>query len=276
MAPPHRFAICNEQFETFGFRDACKQIRALGYEGIEIAPFTLGKDPATVTREQRWECRDIIRGEGLEYVGLHWLLTAPPGLHVTAANERVRKKSWDHVHALIDLSADLAGCGENNGLLVFGSPKQRSTNGEVSVREATDIFTHELAHAAAHAESSGVTILVEALPLNQCDVVNTLADAVAIVKQIGSPAVQTMFDTHNAVDEEDPIPELLRRNWRYIRHIHVNEIDGSEPGYRDYDFSVVLRTLDELQYAGWISVEALDFSRDPVEIARRAIEHLRA
>jgi sugar phosphate isomerase/epimerase len=31
-----------------------------------------------------------------------------------------------------------------------------------------------------------------------------------------------------------------------------------------------------LQYSGWVSVEALDFSRDPVEIAQRAIEHLKA
>lgn len=276
MASSRRFAICNEQFQNFPFIEACKHIRSLGYEGIEIAPFTLAEDPAKLTHEERAEFKRIIEGEGLEYVGLHWLLAAPPGLHVTSPDENIRKRSWEHVHSLIDLSFDLAGPGDNKGVLVFGSPKQRQTNGAIPVREAVDIFTHELAHAAAHAETSGVTILVEALPKNQCDVINILAEAVAIVRQIGSPAVQTMFDTHNAVDEQDPIPELLRRYGQYIRHVHVNEIDGSEPGYRDYDFAPVLHALNELEYPGWVSVEALDFSRHPVEIASRAIEHLRA
>jgi hypothetical protein len=47
-----------------------------------------------------------------------------------------------------------------------------------------------------------VTVLVEALPANQSDVVQTLEEAVGIVREIGSPAIQTMFDVHNAIDEK--------------------------------------------------------------------------
>ena len=66
-------------------------------------------------------------------------------------------------------------------------------------------------------------ILVEALPHNQSNIINRLADAVAIVEQIGSPAIRTMFDSHNAVDETEPHPDVIRRYWQYIEHIHVNE-----------------------------------------------------
>jgi D-psicose/D-tagatose/L-ribulose 3-epimerase len=121
-----------------------------------------------------------------------------------------------------------------------------------------------------------VKILVEALPLDQSDVLNSLADAVRIVRQIGSPGVQTMFDVHNAVDEKENHSDLIRRYLPYIRHVHVNEMDGREPGMGDYDFAPLLKTLAEVNYAGWISVEAFDFTRDPEEIAKRAIEHLKA
>ena len=81
---PHRLrhAICNEVFENWDFADACRAIRKAGYSGIEIAPFTLAEDPSTLTPERRRECRDIITSEGLQFVGLHWLMVSPAGLHV--------------------------------------------------------------------------------------------------------------------------------------------------------------------------------------------------
>lgn len=277
MAVPYRFAVCNEIFQEVPFAEACKQVRSLGYDGLEIAPFTLGEDPAVLTAEQRRELAGIVQGEGLEFVGLHWLLMAPEGLHITSRDEAVRRRSWDYVHKFIDLCADLAGAeAANHGVLVFGSPKQRSAGDGITPREATDIFTHELAHAAPHAELRGVKLLVEALPANQTNVVNCLSDAVSIVKQIGSPAVQTMFDTHNAVDEKDAHTALVRKYMPYIQHVHVNEIDGQEPGMGDYAFGPLLTALAELNYSGWVSVEAFDFSRSPQEIAKRAIDHLKA
>src|SRR3569833_178301 len=146
----------------------------------------------------------------------------------------------------------------------------------MSPKEALEVFTHEVAHAAPHAETRGVKILIEALPLNQSDVLNCLGDAVRIVRQIGSPGVQTMFDVHNAVDEKENHSELIRRYLPYIKHVHVNEFDGKEPGMGDYDFVPLLRTLSDVNYRGWVSVEAFDFSRSAEEIAARAIEHLKA
>ena len=75
--------MCNEAFGATPFAEACRTLRAAGYEGIEIAPFTLAPDPAEITPAQRREYRDIMRSEGLEFVGLHWLMVSPPGLHVT-------------------------------------------------------------------------------------------------------------------------------------------------------------------------------------------------
>jgi sugar phosphate isomerase/epimerase len=272
-----RFALCNELFGEAPLASVCHDLAEIGYQGVELAPFTLSADPASLTTAERSEISKTIQEGGLQFVGLHWLLAAPPGLHITASDKGVRQRTWDYVYSLIDLCADLAGSAPGpDPVVVFGSPKQRSTNGTMTPHEAVDIFTHELAHAAPRAETRGVTLLVEALSPSQTDVVTSLAEAVAIVRQVGSPAVQTMFDVHNAIDETDPHPELVRRNSSHIRHVHVNELDGREPGADGYDFRSLLDALAELNYGGWISVEAFDFSRDPREVSRRALAHLRA
>src|SRR5215471_14435305 len=162
-----RHAVCNEAFEKWPFADACKTIRRIGYTGIEIAPFTLAERPADISPGQRAEYREIMRNEGLTFAGLHWLMVSPKGLHVTTPDAELRKRSWDHIRALIDLCADL-GPG---GVMIFGSPKQRSTTGGLSREEATRNLTEGFASVAHHACQAGVTLLVEALPANQADVV---------------------------------------------------------------------------------------------------------
>lgn len=266
-----RFSVCNEVFEKTPFAAAAKSIRKLGYDGIEIAPFTLAEEPNAITQSQRAEYRRIMADEGLAFAGLHWLMVSPPGLHVTTPDLELRRRSWDHIRSLIDLCADLG----DNGVMVFGSPKQRNAVEGMTPAEARAVFTGELAKVAPQAEDRKVRILVEALPSDQSNVINTLSEAVAIVDAIHSPAVRTMFDTHNAVDETEPHPAVIRKFFPYISHVHVNEIDGREPGTGNYDFQTMFKTLDELQYNGWISLEVFDFSRGPEAIAGGAIEYLR-
>jgi D-psicose/D-tagatose/L-ribulose 3-epimerase len=83
MSYPFRQAICNEVFQGWDFAEQCRTIKRLGYAGIEIAHFTLADDPAAISPARRRELADIMAGEGLEFAGLHWLMVAPKGLHVT-------------------------------------------------------------------------------------------------------------------------------------------------------------------------------------------------
>jgi sugar phosphate isomerase/epimerase len=267
-----RHSICNEVYKGWDFAAACRDIRVAGYEGLEIAPFTLAEDPAAIPAARRREYRDIMTAEGLAFVGLHWLMVAPPGLHVTTPDQALRERSWLHIRHLIDLCADLGP----NGVMVFGSPLQRGATPGSTPEEARERFVEGLASVAGQAAERGVKILVEALPKAQCDVVNTLAEAAAIVRRIGSPGVWTMFDTHNAVDETEPPAALLEHYFELIRHIHVNEIGGQHCGAGDYDFAPLLAGLKRLNYGGWISLEAFDFSPGAETIARQSIRHLQA
>jgi sugar phosphate isomerase/epimerase len=272
MQSPLRQAICNEAFQGVDFAESCKIIKRAGYEGIEIAPFTLGEDPALIPPARRREVSDIIRSEGLEFVGLHWLMVAPKGLHVTTPDDALRARSWLHIRNLIDLCADIGP----NGVMVFGSPFQRSTTGGSTREEATRRYVDGLAEVAPHALSRGVTILVEALPVEQSDVVQSLEEAVGIVHQINSPAIRTMFDTHNAINEVEPHAVLVDRYYDLIRHVHVNEMDGKHCGQGNYDFKPVLATLIRRGYRRWVSLEAFDFSFGGERIANESLRYLEA
>jgi D-psicose/D-tagatose/L-ribulose 3-epimerase len=253
-----RHAICNEMFQSWDFAGAAKFVRSLAESPSDIAP------------ARRVAYRDILNSEGLAFVGLHWLMVSPKGLHVTTPDKPLRDRSWQHIRDLIDLCADLGP----KGVMVFGSPVQRSTVDGSTVPEATARYIEGLSSVAPQAQDRGVTILVEALPVGQANVVNTLAEASSIVRQIASPAIQTMFDTHNAVDETEPHATLVEKYFEIIRHVHVNEMDGRHPGMGDYDFKPILKTLDRLGYQGWVSLEAFDFSFGAEKIARESIEHL--
>jgi len=272
MPSSFRHALCNEIYKDWDFADACKSIRSAGYTGIEIAPFTLAENPATIAPERRRQYRRIMGDEGLTFVGLHWLMVAPKGLHVTTPDLALRERSWRHIHDLVDLCADLGP----DGVMVFGSPPQRASTGGMLREEATGIFSDGLAEAAPHAQERGVTILMEALPVQQCDVVQSLDEAAALVRRINSPAIRTMYDSHNAVNETEPHGQLIERHFDLIRHVHVNEIDGRYPGTGDFDFKPIFETLRLLQYRGWISLEVFDFSPGAEAIAQGSLRYLNA
>ena len=267
---PFRYSICNEIFEKWDFAKSCKAARQMGYTGLEIAPFTLGDSVDDISAARRKELRDIMRSEGLTFAGLHWILVTPKWLHITTADKSVRERSWEYFGKLVDFCGDLG----RDGKMVLGSPKQRGTQGN-SRQDATRYLAEGLAKVGPRAAARRATICIEALDHSQTDVINTLAEAAAVVEQVKHPAIQTMFDFHNIPDETEKPEVLVRRYRSMIRHIHINEMDGRHPGTGKFDFLPVLRVLKETKYAGWVSLEVFDFKPGADKIGSEAMAYLK-
>ena len=274
---PFRLSVCNELYEKTPFVEQCRSLRRAGWDGIEIAPFTLELNATELPKDRRREIRDIIVSEGLEFVGLHWLTVGPSGLHVTTPDQAMREHSWNFIRGLVELCADLRPANlDSGGVMVFGSPMQRKTVDGATREEATRNYVDGVRSVVPDLEARGVTLLVEALPVGQCDVIQTLDEAAGIVDQIGSPNVQTMFDSHNAIDEVDPHAAIIERNWSKIRHIHVNELDGSYPRPGGgYDFKPALQVAKDKAFPGWVSMEVFDFTPGAERIVNESIAYLR-
>lgn len=268
--PRFRYAVCNELFGNWKFDAVCRAIKKAGFKGVEIAPFTLAEHVDEIPPARRRELRDIMQSEGVEFAGLHWLLITPKWLHVSTAERQIREKSWQYFLKLIDLSSDLG-----KGIMVLGSPKQRGAQGNTP-QQATDNLKRGLASVASHAAERGTTILLEPLARKDTEVVNTLDEAAGIVKSIGHPAIQTMFDFHNTADEREPFEVLVRRHFKLIRHVHINEMDGGHLRSGGFDFLPVFQTLAKSSYRHWISLEVFDFKPGPERILRESMDVLRS
>ncbi|MDZ4699356.1 MAG: sugar phosphate isomerase/epimerase family protein [Rhodothermales bacterium] len=269
-----KYAMCNECMQELPWSEQCRIMSDAGYTGVEIAPFTLVRESVNeLGPAQRQELVRVMGDYGLECVGLHWLLAPPPqGLHFTTPDPVVRAATVQYLADLVDFCADLGG-----RVLIFGSPNQRNTQG-ISVAEAKQHFIEGLTRVADHAGAREVKILVETLDSSQTDVVNTMAESVEIVRAVDKPAVGTMFDYHNTLDETETLESLIRTHFDRIEHVQIQEMDGRHLGTGTARDAYVdsFRALRQLGYDKWISLEIFDFTPGGVVIAQESMEVLRA
>src|SRR5262249_6546120 len=163
-----RYAICNETFEGWDHERVCRHVAELGYQGLEIAPFTLGRLITDVSAERRRELRHQAEQHGLTLLGLHWLLAKTEGLQLTAADAAVRRKPADYLVALARCGADLGG-----ELMVFGSPAQRRIPAGATRAQAADYAVDTFRRAQGGIADSGVKLCLEPLAPPEADFLNT-------------------------------------------------------------------------------------------------------
>ncbi len=266
-----KFSICNEVFRDRPWEKVVQAVADAGYDGVEIAPFTLAGSVDDLSAAERGVIRRQAEDVGLEIVGLHWLFVSPGGLHVVVDDIATRRRTTAYLQSLIRFCGDLGG-----QVMIIGSPQQRNVPANVPYATAWQRFVEMITASLDLAAAHGVTLCLEALPPDQCNFVTTLEEAIKMVREVNHPNFQTMFDVHNAHREQDPLPELVRRYLPHIRHVHVNEMDGGYPGSGDFDFGSLLRVLQEGGYTGYVSVEVFDFAPGAERIARESLRHLRA
>jgi D-psicose/D-tagatose/L-ribulose 3-epimerase len=271
-----KFALCNEVLQPLPFPAQCALAASLGYDGLEVAPFTLAADPMDITDGQAGVFRRMAQDQGLQIEGLHWLLVAPAGLSIVSADDTVRERTVAVMRRLIELCALMGG-----RYLVHGSPKQRSVPAGSTREEALARATGCFAKAAAAAESCGVVYCVEPLSTRETDLVNTVAEAARIVDEIGSPGLKTMIDCSAAGQMETETIEALMARWipsGHVAHVQVNDPNRRGPGQGEMRFAPILEQLSRLQaagqYRGVVAVEPFDYVPDGPGCAARAIGYL--
>ncbi|MFM8769167.1 MAG: sugar phosphate isomerase/epimerase family protein [Rubrivivax sp.] len=255
-----KLALCNEVLAPWPFVEQCRLASALGYAALEVAPYTVCDDPQTMTVDQARALRQVAADHGLEISGLHWLLVKPQGLSITHAEATVRDRTVAFMRHLCELCAAMGG-----RYLVHGSPGQRRVPEGSSHEQALDRATQAWARAGDAAAACGVTYCIEPLSRDQTDVVNTVAEAVAVVKAVGQQALRTMIDTSSAGLAEDlPVPALIER-WLpsgYIAHLQVNDPNRRAPGQGELQFGPVLAAMQRGGWDGWVAVEPFDYVPD--------------
>ncbi len=272
-----RIALCNEVLAPMEFAEQCVLAAQLGYDGLEVASFTLADDLDDLSASRIVALRRAASDAGVSIVGLHWILARPAGLSITTADETVRRQTASAIRRQIDLCAQLGG-----ELLVHGSPAQRrlpaapaaSAQTEAARARAIDL----LYGAAEYADAAGLLYCLEALAPPNANFVNTLDEAAEIVRGCPHPAMRMMFDCAAAGLGEQKSPAELLNFWLptgLLAHVQLNDPNLRGPGQGDLRFIDIFAALSRHQYQGWMSVEPFDYFPDARSCSARAIGYIR-
>lgn len=265
-----KIAICNETYADWPLEKVCDHVGGCGYDGLEIAPFTLAKDPQTLTHRDAAAAGQIVRQAGLEVVGFHWLLVQPPGPHLSTPDDSLQQQTIEFAVHLVRLCAAMEG-----RILVWGSPKQRQVAPGQDYQDAWKRAADALRQVAEAAASLGVTIALEPLAPAETNFLNTAGETLRLLDEIAHPACRLHLDVKAMSSETLPIPDIIRSARGRLAHFHANDPQGNAPSTGVVDFAPIAAALSEINYQGYVSVEVFDYTPGPQTIARESLDYLR-
>ena len=265
-----KFAICNETYRGIRFEEVCADVAACGFDGIEIALNEIAKDPRTLTETDAERLGGMARDCGLEVVGLHWLLAAPGGMHLTTRDETVWSRTVRYLQHQARLCARMGG-----KVLVLGSPQQRQVLPGQAHQDAFNRAVDACGLVAETAGELGLTLALEPLSPDLTNFMNTAAEARRVIQAVGHPACRLHLDVFAMGSEPEPIPVVIRQNADLLAHFHANAPDRRGPGSGGLDYHPIVQALRDIDYRGYVSVEVFDYSPDGASIARESLAYLR-
>ena len=118
---------------------------------------------------------------------------------------------------------------------------------------------------------------IEPLTRASTNFINTVEEALRMVREIRHPNFKMVFDCRSAATEEESVIGALLRALESsaLCHIHVNDASGNGPGFGVTRFTPILKTLIENGYQRYISVEVFEYSSSPETFASRSIGYLK-
>lgn len=241
-----------------------------GYNGIEIAPFTLARLVTEIFPARRREIRTAAAESGLEICGLHWLLARTEGFHLSHPDAAVRSRTAKYLCDLVDCNADLGG-----KVLVLGSPQQRNILPGMTAGAAWELATGTLKDAVRRAEDVGSIICFEPLAATETNFINTAAEAIRFAGQFNSPAMRIILDVKAMCAESTPIPDIIRQSSPHFAHFHANDSNLKGPGFGDVNFRPIATALKSVGYSAYVSVEVFRYEEGAEAIAARSLNYLR-
>jgi len=124
--------------------------------------------------------------------------------------------------------------------------------------------------AAAH----GVTVAVEPLHQGACNVLTTVGECAALVREVDHRAIRLLVDSYHWGTDHDSAEDIVA-NGGLLAHVHVGTVaNRMAPGLEEYDFAPFFEALKAGGYDGRVSIEAK--LPDPAADLPRALDVLKA
>jgi sugar phosphate isomerase/epimerase len=247
----------------------------LGYQGLELAPFTLSEDLLTYPAREQRALSLYAQDRGVELLGLHWLLRSPSGLHIASNNRDTRKRTVDFFFKVLEIATNTGA-----KVLTLGSPKQRSFENSVCRKEAVKRAVDFLSLFVPALESEEMILSLEPLETEFTNFLNRTEEAVELAETIGSRSIGITLDTHFLRWEKQihgtSIRDAFRIAGKRLVHLHIQDDNRKAPGMGRDDFSEFIAAVNEIGWNRYISMETFicEVEAEAEEIARQGIGFL--
>jgi len=145
---------------------------------------------------------------------------------------------------------------------ILGTPQINCLAGKAlagaSSEQLRETFVANLRFAAAELKQAGIKLLIE--PINHFDIpgfyLNTTAQAISIMDQVGSDNLFLQYDIYHAQRMEGEVATTMQKHLNRIAHIQLADNPGrNEPGTGEINYRFLFQHLDKLGYSGWIGCE---------------------
>ena len=266
-----KFGICSEIFKDWNdIGRTIEYVKATGYDGLEIAPFTLAQYVTDIPATTRAEIVRRAEEANLDVLGIHWVFVGPEGVHLTHPDAAVRQFTNQYLIDLVHFCGDVGG-----QVIIFGSPKQRNVEEGVSYEQSFDYSRAAFEQAMPAFEERGVTICMEPLTHLETNFCQSAAETVSLIEAVDHPNFRLILDTKAMTFEPEGRPALIRKYAHLLRHYHANDENMEGPGFGAVDFGPILEALREINFGGYVSVEVFKFDPGPEAIATRSLEYMK-
>jgi len=202
--------------------------------------------------DEQWTGEGRVKAAPLPVPAANALI--PPGLKITG-----QEASLDRLRAYMDR---VLGRAERVGIktVVFGSGMARTVpDGFDRARAREQVF--EFARMMAPiCQRHGITLVCEPLNRGECNIINSVAEAMEYVKAVDHSNFQCLVDSYHLWLEDEPL-ENVRRAMPWIKHVHLADTRGRVPpgDSGENDYRPLFSVLKQAGYDGLITVECIGY-----------------
>lgn len=241
--------------------ESIKKISKFGYEGVEISI----KDPKIVKRS---ELKKVLKNNNLYLTALGTgQVVASEGITFIDSDINIRKSAIKRIKEHIEIASEF------NSAVIIGLIKGNlPENSQKHI--ARERAIEACLECSEFAENYGVNIFLEAINRYEINWLNSISDGIDILKEINKKNVLLHIDTFHMNIEDSSFRDSILEAKNLIGYVHFADSNRWVPGYGHINFKEVINALKEINYQGFLSLEAFPFP-NPDTAAKIGIKNIR-
>ncbi len=225
-------------------------MRHFGLKGVELVPTKIWPDLSEAPDKALQQYRRFWNEEGFEIVSLQAILFGKEHLNIFESDE-TRKQCVDYFRHIFRVGQIL---GAN--VLIFGAIKNRLRQEPDNDKE-TEIALKLFSQLGTLAKSHGLCLAIEPLPPQYgCNFITSSSEGLDLVKRVNTLGFGLHLDAAAMYLKKEEIVASLKEAKERIAHFHISEpYLAPITNKGEVDFALYLRTLREIGYPNWCSIE---------------------